>query len=91
MYLCRLGRECPDLDCELVFQPSEWKSVCAVIHRGKPLPATPPRMNEMVCMVASLGGYIKRRTSDPGPQTLWIGLQKLHCLSLAWETFGPNT
>jgi len=50
----------------------------------------PPRMNEMVCMVASLGGYIKRRTSDPGPQTLWIGLQKLHCLSLAWETFGPK-
>jgi hypothetical protein len=91
MYLCRLGRECPDLDCELVFQPSEWKSVYAVIHRGKPLPAKPPRMNEMVCMVASLGGYIKRRTSDPGPQTLWIGLQKLHCLSLAWETFGPDS
>ena len=27
MYLCRLGRECPDLDCEVIFEPSEWKSV----------------------------------------------------------------
>jgi len=90
MYLCRLGRECPDLDCEIVFSPSEWKSVYAVTHRGKPLPARAPRMNDMICMVASLGGYIKRQTSPPGPQTLWIGLQRLHCLSLAWETFGPK-
>ncbi len=26
MYLCRLGRECPELDCEVIFEPSEWKS-----------------------------------------------------------------
>lgn len=90
MYLCRLGRECPDLDCEIVFLPSEWKSVYAVTHPGKPLPAVPPRLNEMICMVASLGGYIRRRSSEPGPQTLWTGLQKLHCFSLAWQTFGPE-
>jgi hypothetical protein len=23
MYLCRLGRECPDLDCEVVLEPSD--------------------------------------------------------------------
>ena len=23
MYLCRLGRECPNLDCEIIFEPSE--------------------------------------------------------------------
>jgi hypothetical protein len=90
MYLCRLGRECPDLDCEVVFLPAEWKSVYAVTQHGKPLPAKPPRMNEMVAMVASLGGYIKRTNSEPGPQTVWIGLQKLHCFSLAWDTFGPK-
>lgn len=28
MYLCRLGRECPELNCEVVFSESEWKSVC---------------------------------------------------------------
>ncbi len=27
LYMCRLGRECPDVDCEVVFEPCEWKSV----------------------------------------------------------------
>ena len=33
MYLCRLGRECPDLDCEVVFESSEWKSVYAIVKK----------------------------------------------------------
>ena len=43
MYLCRLGRECPDLDCEVVLEPSEWKAVYATLngHTGStPVPAT---------------------------------------------------
>jgi hypothetical protein len=54
MYLCRLGRECPDLDCEIVFEPSEWKSVYAVVKRKHP-PSEPPRLNEMIRMIASFG------------------------------------
>ena len=29
MYLCQLVRECPVLDCEIIFEPSEWKFVYA--------------------------------------------------------------
>jgi len=82
MYLCHLGRECPDLDCEVVFSPSEWKSVYRVVRR-EPLPETPPRLNEMVRMIATLGGFVDRPKNEPGPQTLWTGLQRLHCFSLA--------
>jgi hypothetical protein len=89
MYLCRLGRECPDLDCEIVFEPCEWKSVFMTIKRKKP-PATPPRLNDMIRMVASLGGYVIRKSTQPGPQTLWIGLQRVHDLSTAWNAFGPE-
>lgn len=89
MYLCRLGRECPDLDCEVVFEPSEWKSVYTTVKRKDP-PATPPRLNEIVRMVASLGGYVNRKSTEPGPQTLWVGLQRVHDLSTAWEVFGPE-
>lgn len=90
MYLCRLGRECPDLSCEIVFEPCEWKSVYVTATR-KTLPATPPRLNEIIRMIASLGGYVDRVSTEPGPQTLWIGLQRVHDLSTAWKAFGPGS
>ena len=88
-YLCRLGRECPDLSCDVVFSPSEWKSVYRVVRRRR-LPSKAPKRNEMVCMIATLGGYVDRPKTQPGPQTLWIGMQRQHCFSLAWDTFGPE-
>ncbi len=89
MYLCRLGRECPDLDCEVVFEPSEWKSVYTIIKKKDP-PSKPPRLNEIIRMIASLGGYVNRKSTEPGPQTLWVGLQRTYDLSTAWEAFGPE-
>ncbi len=89
MYLCRLGRECPDLDCEIIFEPSEWKSVYMTLRHEEP-PSTPPTLNEMIRMMATLGGYVNRRSTQPGPQTLWLGLQRVHDLSTAWEAFGPD-
>lgn len=89
LYLCRLSRECPDLDCEVVFEPSEWKAVYMAVRQTEP-PETPPSLNEIIRMVASLGGYVIRKSTRPGTQTLWFGLQRLHDLSTAWETFGPE-
>ena len=51
LYVCRLGRELPDLSCEAIFEPAEWRSVYQVIRRESP-PAKPPRLSEMVRMVA---------------------------------------
>lgn len=90
MYLCRLGRECPDLDCEIVFEPCEWKSVYIALKHTDP-PSTPPRLNDIIRMIASLGGYVDRKSTQPGPQTLWIGLQRVHDLSTAWNAFGPDS
>jgi hypothetical protein len=89
MYLCRLGHECPDLDCEIIFEPSEWKSVYMTVHQEEP-PSTAPSLNEMIRLISSLGGYVIRPSTQPGPQTLWLGLQRVHDLSTAWETFGPS-
>jgi hypothetical protein len=90
LYVCRLGRNCPELDCEVVFEPCEWKSVWMVIHQEAP-PQTPPSLQEMVRLVAQLGGYVNRpnRKDQPGPQTVWLGLQRMHDLAWAWKTFGP--
>lgn len=91
MYLCRIGDECPDVCCEVVFSPSEWKSVYSTVHCGKPLPKKPPRMQAMIDMVASLGGYIKRGDSRPGTKTLWIGLEAVYFLALGWESRRPGS
>lgn len=90
LYLCRLARDCPDLNCEVVFEPSQWQPVYLIVKKNT-LPATPPTLNEMIRMIASLGGYVIRTKTKPGTQTLWLGLQRLHDLSTAWETFGPNS
>jgi len=45
----------------------------------------------MVRMVAQLGGYINRKRPDePGPQTVWLGLQRMHDMALCWQLFGPE-
>jgi hypothetical protein len=91
LYVCRLGRGFPDLDCEAVFEPSEWQSVWVAVVRQKP-PRKPPRLGEMIRVIAQLGGYVNRPNRDdpPGPQTVWIGLQRMHDLAWAWDTFGPG-
>ena len=87
LYVCRLGRGCPDMSCEAVFEPAEWKSVWQVIHRTDP-PSAPPTLEQMVKLVAQLGGYVNRKRPDPpGPQTIWIGMQRMHDFALSWQLF----
>jgi len=88
--VCRLGREFPEIDCEAVFEPSEWRSVYRVVKREPP-PKEPPSLRAMVRLVAQLGGYVnKARKDEPGPQTVWLGLQRLHDIALCWNLFGPG-
>lgn len=88
-FVCHMGRTCPDMECEVIFEPSEWKAVWMAVKSEKP-PKKVPSLSEMVHMIASLGGYIERPKSEPGVQTIWIGMQRMYDLALAWETFGPE-
>lgn len=90
LLLCRLGRQCPDLDCETVFEPSEWKSVYLVVKKQQP-PKQAPKLNDMIRLIASLGGYVNRQTSEPGTQTLWFGLQRMHDFANCYDSFGPKS
>jgi hypothetical protein len=90
LYVCRLGRSCPDLGCDAVFEPAEWKAVWKIACHEDP-PTEPPPLGTMVRLVAQLGGYVHRKRPDPpGPQTLWIGLQRMHDFALCWKMFGPE-
>jgi hypothetical protein len=91
LMVCRLGRSSPDLDCEAIFDPAEWKSVWMTV-RGKKLPCRTPKLAEILALIAQLGGYVSypNRKDAPGPQTIWLGLQRMYDLALAWKTFGPD-
>ena len=80
-----LGRECPELPCNLVFEDQEWQAVYIVTTREKP-PEIPPSLGEIIRMVASYGGFLNRKSDGfPGPQTIWIGLQRCRDFVLGVE------
>lgn len=91
LFTCRLTRSCPDVECVVIFEPSEWQSVWMAVHRQPP-PRNPPRLADMVRLIAQLGGYVNRpnRRDPPGPKTLWLGLQRMRDLAWAWDSFGPG-
>ena len=76
-YLMRLGRDYPDLNCEMVFDTDEWKAAY-LLAKKKP-PDVPPTLNEVMRMVAAAGGFMGRKgDGQPGAQAIWSGMQALH-------------
>jgi hypothetical protein len=76
MQLMRLGRTLPDLDAALLLDPDEIKA--AYILSKKPIPKHPPRINEVVRLIAGLGGFLGRKCDgEPGVKTIWLGLQRV--------------
>jgi hypothetical protein len=85
LYLTVLSRECPEVSCELIFSTEEWK-IAHIILKKEPPPKEPPPLKVMIKMIASMGGYLNRKNDlEPGPTTLWIGLQRLKDFLLAQQ------
>jgi len=85
LYLIMLGRTLPELSCEAVLAPEEWKAVYLVTQKKRP-PSRPPALQEILVMIARLGGFLARKADGlPGPKALWIGLQRTRDFVLALE------
>lgn len=83
LYLIMLGRTLPEISCEAVLAPEEWKAIYLVTHKKHP-PQQPPRLQEALVMIAQLGGFLARKgDGPPGPKALWIGLQRTRDFVLA--------
>ena len=90
LYLTMLGRECPELPCDVLFTADEWKPVWK-ITREVPIPKAAPSLRDFLLLLAELGGH-NGRASDgaPGPQSLWIGIRRMTDFAIAWRAFGPE-
>jgi hypothetical protein len=85
LYLTYLGRECPDLPCDLVFDTKEWQAIHLVSTQTR-TPEQIPSLNTILRMIATIGGFLGRKgDGEPGPQTIWIGLQRTRDFVLALD------
>lgn len=75
-FLMRKGRTCPDLDARLFFDPDEIRG--AHLLTKKKMPATPLTLNEVVRLIAQVGGFLGRKSDgEPGAKTIWRGLDQV--------------
>jgi hypothetical protein len=87
-HLAKLGREVPEVPCTVFFEEAEWKALVAYKTQNPVPPENPPSLKEAIRMVASLGGFLGRKSDgDPGTKTLWIGIQRLDDMTAMWKVF----
>jgi hypothetical protein len=90
LWLTYEAREHPTLPCDTALEPEEWQALYATIHQSLQLPAAPPSLREAIRWIAQLGGFLARRgDGEPGVQTLWRGLRRLHDITATWQLLHP--
>ena len=88
VHLTKLGRDTPEVSCTVFFDDHEWKALWSFVHHTPQLPAEPPSLRTAIRLVAGLGGFLGRKgDGEPGCQTLWLGLQRLDDIAMAWQLF----
>lgn len=80
MFLMRIGRTCPNLPADLVFDEIEWQ--VSYLLDNKPVPQKVPTINEVLRNLAKLGGFLGRKCDgEPGAESIWLGYSRvLDCI-----------
>jgi len=85
LYLTTLGRETPEVPCTVVFEEHEWQGAWVFVKREANLPDEPPKLGEFIRLIGSLGGHLgRKKDKEPGPMTMWRGLQRLPDIAGMW-------
>lgn len=79
IWLTYQARITPSLSGEIILETEEWQALYCVVNKTKIPPADPPTLQEVVRLIAKLGGFLGRKhDGDPGVKVLWRGFQKLN-------------
>jgi hypothetical protein len=91
MDLNKAARTQPESPADQWLSTEEWQALYAYRHQTVHVPERPPTIGEAVVWIAQLGGFLARKSDgNPGPMTLWRGLQRLNDIVAAWRAFGPG-
>jgi hypothetical protein len=90
LYATLLARAAPDLPCSILLDPDEWQALACTILQSPSPPQHPPSLRQAVRWIAQLGGFLARASDgEPGPITLWRGLQHLADLTVMYRILRP--
>jgi hypothetical protein len=89
-YVTLLGRDCPDLPADVLFEEWEWKPV-VVVFCGKQEPLAVPTLGQMIIWIGKLGGHLGRKSDgQPGPKTIWKGMAKMFAYGELWKALNQS-
>jgi len=75
-HVMRMSRTQSQMQANLLFEDDEWRAAY-ILNKKKP-PKNIPTLNEVVRLVARLGGFLGRKhDGEPGAKTLWLGMREL--------------
>jgi hypothetical protein len=84
--LCKAAREQPNAPVSAWLAQAEWQALWCQVHQRIVPPKTSPTVRQAVRWIAGLGGFMGRKgDGEPGPITLWRGLQRLNDLTAMWR------
>ncbi|MCD4831502.1 MAG: IS4 family transposase [Anaerohalosphaeraceae bacterium] len=91
LWLTYQARQTPDAPCTVALSDTEWHALTAFATQSQTPAHLPPTLNQAVRMIATLGGFIGRKSDgDPGVKTLWRGWQRLQDIVATWMLFHPS-
>mgnify|MGYP005838828109 CR=1 FL=1 len=75
------ARETPNMSCEVVLEPFEWKMLDCIVNKKTTPSKTPLSLKDAALFIAKLGGFWGRKgDGTPGAKVLWRGLNELKTL-----------
>ena len=84
--VCKAARQTPDAPATNWFSRQECNALWCVTFDQRHPPKELPTIRQFVRWAAQLGGFLARKSDgEPGPITLWRGLQRLNDLSAMWK------
>jgi hypothetical protein len=90
-HLTKLGRDTPGVACSVFFEEAQWKALYCFVQQDPKPPDQPPTLREAIRMVASLGGFLGRKSDgEPGTKSLWLGIQRLDDIAVTWKFMALN-
>ena len=86
LWLTYEARQHPEQSVAGILETAEWQVLYCRAHQTKEVPQVAPSLGESVLWIAKLGGFLGRKgDGEPGVETLWRGLGKLHEMAATWD------